>query len=235
MKAAVAIMTMLNFAAAAATAQTPPSGNADKDDITVTGKRVCRMETPIGSMMPMRVCRTKTQAKDEERATQAAVERLHELQRIQDIQRMGKCRQGADVMGCWPDQGFHVDAGTRKGAVAVDYKLSMTVLLSFAAATVQAATVSVQNPSSNSAERSDITVTGKRICRTETSIGSMMPQRVCRTKTQIKDEERATQAAVERLHELKQIQDIQQYGRCRRDANRDVTCWLGRSFLFRME
>ena len=65
------------------------------EEIKVTGKLICKMETSIGSMMPRRVCRTKTQSREEARATADGITRLQQLQQIQDIQRQAKCR-GAD-------------------------------------------------------------------------------------------------------------------------------------------
>jgi hypothetical protein len=77
---------LLSFVTTAASSQTPASNPSDKDNITVTGMRICKMETPTGSLMPVRVCRTKTQTKDEERATEQALERLKFLTDVRKAQ-----------------------------------------------------------------------------------------------------------------------------------------------------
>ena len=63
-----------------------------EEEIKVVGKKICKMETSIGSMMPRRVCRTKTESGDQARGTAEGMARLQQLQQIQDIQRQAKCR-----------------------------------------------------------------------------------------------------------------------------------------------
>ena len=87
------IATISAMASPALAQDSAPAAPGSEEEIKVVGKKVCKMETSIGSMMPRRVCRTKSQSREEERATAAGIARLDELQQIQDVQRNSKCQR----------------------------------------------------------------------------------------------------------------------------------------------
>ena len=67
--AAVALLLCLPAAAHAAEETAPATAPADDDAQAEKPKKVCRMETTTGSVMPKRVCRTPEQvAADQEAA-----------------------------------------------------------------------------------------------------------------------------------------------------------------------
>ena len=70
-------LAVLAFIATPLAAQGPSAQPQDTDPITVTGKKVCRWETPIGSNMRQRICMTvadaKSKARENERRTQAYI------------------------------------------------------------------------------------------------------------------------------------------------------------------
>lgn len=79
------LLCALALLASPSFAQTASSPPGEEEEIKVVGKKVCRMETRIGSMMPRRVCRTKDQLKQEEFARQDALNRLDHLKQQQDL------------------------------------------------------------------------------------------------------------------------------------------------------
>ena len=66
--AAVALLLCLPAAAHAAEETAPATAPADDDAQAEKPKKVCRMETTTGSVMPKRVCRTPEQVAEKVRA-----------------------------------------------------------------------------------------------------------------------------------------------------------------------
>ena len=61
-------LVMIALLASPLAAQTTtPAQPADPAPITVTGRKVCRFETPLGSNMRQRICTTVAEAKDQAR------------------------------------------------------------------------------------------------------------------------------------------------------------------------
>ena len=79
------VLCALALLASPSFAQTSSSPPGEEEEIKVVGKKTCRMETRIGSMMPRRVCRTKEQTKAEEFARRDALNRLDYLKQQQDL------------------------------------------------------------------------------------------------------------------------------------------------------
>ena len=98
MRRILGLITALGLSSGSLAQETAKPAVPD-EDITVTGKTICKMETPTGSMMPQRICRTKTQSRDEERAQDRMRSALSDIQQSLDIARMQKCRSNGDV-GC---------------------------------------------------------------------------------------------------------------------------------------
>lgn len=71
-----------------APSQTPPQGapqaNTAPDPITVTGKKFCKREMRLGSITPVRVCRSAAQTKEEARAQERMRRQLDNIQRESD-------------------------------------------------------------------------------------------------------------------------------------------------------
>lgn len=53
----------------------------------------------------------------------------------------------------------------------------------------------------------------KKVCRTETSTGSIMPRRICKTQAQIAREQADAQRALETARTLREGQDLTQVSR----------------------
>ena len=88
----ILVATLIALPGMASAQATEPPSKPD-EAIEVVGKKICKMETSIGSMMPRRVCRTKTQSKEQERTAAEGIARLQHLQQIQQIQHNTKCQR----------------------------------------------------------------------------------------------------------------------------------------------
>jgi hypothetical protein len=64
-------------AAAHAAADTTPAAQAEGEAQTEKPKKICRMETATGSVMPKRVCRTPEQVAADEEAARRTREQLN--------------------------------------------------------------------------------------------------------------------------------------------------------------
>ena len=90
------IATLAVFSAPALAQNAAPAPPGPEEEIKVVGKKICRMETAIGWMMPRRVCRTPTQTKEEEQGRQNALERF---QYLKDVRR-AQCVQPDSKVPC---------------------------------------------------------------------------------------------------------------------------------------